>query len=347
LPPFPEFGLAPRLPGAAEADDDCDSDDSADQDITLASARRLNAAADWMRQQAPTFLCGIAVTWFSSLFFWRSDTSALQSELAAARLLLQELRHMSDALHAEVGEARRLLAAVDASKGAAGGATGHVENAVEPRNLASAVHVLSPESHSSWQQVSEQKLSDALSHEVPPFVEPWLVQVIFAAVLFFLDVGLVYFCLRQCASPAVKEQINDLLLRLLLYFGIDSHLAEHSRKLDGPAGKQAADHAAGNDETSTTRVEPSAVDAFLVRRRDGIDLAPVQRQQLQRQAEQLRDIHSHFSSVALAVTSIAGVIGVRMAGKAAAFIGLYFLNHLVMYAVLTVRICLIVFLVLF
>merc|ERR1711985_157582 len=111
--------------------------------------------------------------------------------------------------------------------------------------------------------------------------------------------GLVYFCLRQCASPAVKEQINDLLLRLLLYFGIDSHLAEHSRKLDGPAGKAAA----GSTETATTRVEPSAVDAFLVRRRDGIELAPVQRQQLQRQAEQLRDIHSHFSSVALAVNS--------------------------------------------
>lgn len=337
----------PGWPGPVDDEDDEDSDDSTDKDTTLVSGKRLGAAGDWLVQQAPVFLCGLAVAWVTLLVLWRSDDAVLRAEVERARVLLAEMRHMSDVLRVEVGEARQLVAAgVLAGKaGSAGNAMPHTSGEAE-QQWSSSVLVLPPNLSSGW--------PDSISASEGQGLPSLALQVLWPIALFFLDAGLVYFCLRQFTSHAAKVQLETLLQRFLSQPGLGSCLAELTGKPASPTSSKpvvtAAEVAAGTGRAASplaARVEPSAADAFLVRRRNGDELAPVQRLQAQRQAEQFSACRRRCLTIALGATSLALVAAMRLMGRAAALVGWRFLNHLVMYAVLTVRVCLIVFLVLF
>lgn len=358
LPAYPQPGVVPPWPGASQEDDE-DSDDSTDKHLRLASSKKLGAAGGWIAHQAPIFLCGMVVAWLSLLMLWPSDHEALRSEVEASRMLMAEMRHMAELLRNEVREAKQVMGALGDSKAAAaafaGGGQGHSaaqghgpgHGGVDTgqRQWASSMHVLPPKSHAGPGVVDLNVFHNATGVEGPAYLETWPIQVLRAIFFFLLDGGLGYFCLKQFISQAAKAHLEALLLRLLSNLGLGSYVAE-----PGSSSKTAAKQVVAEDAGAYGRmaqVETTAADAFLVRRRDNSELAPVQRLQAMQQAEQLRIFRSSRLSIVLATTSFAGVAGTRLAARLAGFVGWRFLNHVVMYAVLTVRVCLIAFLVLF
>jgi hypothetical protein len=347
----------PPWPGPTRVEDDDDSDDSADKGIQLTSATagRMRGTGYLIVQQAPVFFCGAAVAWLTLLLLWRPDDAGLRSELESARRLLVELRHTSDVLRVEVSEARRLLAGQVQSAGE-GLETGRrlYQKELTAHELASTVHVL-PGNTTSLHEFDTMSAA-SLDTEVLPPAAAWLFQALWPIGLFCLDTCLVYFCLRQFASNAAKARLEQLLLQALPHIGLGGIVPETHYKPPSPLSSKpvvtSAEAAAGSGRPvpNTGRVQPVAVDAFLVRRRENADLgdlAPVQRLQLQRQAEQVAKFRRRCSWAALAITSLASIATARLIARASGLLGLRFLNYLVMYAVLTVRVCLIVFVVLF
>lgn len=324
-----------------DREDDASSDDSIDDAVITASSKSFNAAGEWIVERAPAFLCGIVVAWISLLILWRTDGEALHAENESARVLIGELRHMIEALRAEGAEARRLLAAASEMKSGSIGAD-------FARAAAAQVSHSSDISYYSA-SASDASSSRTMQADVPSHFELFF-RTLAPLVLFLVDGGLVYFCLRQCASQVTKNYLESLLLLMLEKFGVDAWIRD-------PHVKPPADAAAGfqrsrpnvddRTESAVKRAEPVAADAFLVRRRDGSDMAPMQREQLRRQAEQLQNLRQRRSIASLTATSVIIVAAMRLVVWSADAVGWRFLNHLVMYAVLTVRVCLIVLLVLF
>lgn len=354
----PQLGPVPPWPwpGVGE-EDDADSDDSTEKGIVLVSPGGLGTAGEWIVRQAPIFLCGAAAAWLTLLVLWRSDGDALRAEVAAARVLLAELRHTSEVLRVEVGEARRLLTP---EARAANSGKQIIDGAALSSDLhwAASMHV-APSHSASGSTGPISDIADSLGAvgEAPSWLEAWPLQALWTLSLFVLDAGLIFFCLRHCASQEAKTHLEVVLLRSLEKIGLGSWLGDPSRKPHSSSASSSSSAASKTGASSNSlsdsaavasaRVETAAADALLVRRRDGSELAPVHRMQQQRQADALRDLRKRRSSVALGVASVAGVAAARLVARSAAFVGLRFLNHLVMYAVLTVRVCLIVLLVLF
>lgn len=342
LVPFPEPGFVPQ---ESDADSDAESDDSTDKAVVLISGKSLGAAREWLIQQAPVFFCGAAAAWVSLLFLWRTDHEALRDEVEAARVLLAELRHMSETVRMEVTAAQGLMASVSGSKAP-----------IHTANEASSVRVLPFGATERVLQEGHSSFTASVGGEVPPLWASLPFQILWSTVLFSLDVGIVFFCLRQLTSHEARAQLEELVLRLLRYLGLGGCLEEPGAKaaIKGDCKQSAstanAVGACGQGESvpsPTSRVEPVAANALLVRRRDGTELAPVQKLQVQKQAEMLRDLRQRRSSIAMVTASLVGVAAVRLMAGTADLIGWRFFSHLITYAVLTIRVCLLAFLVLF
>lgn len=342
--PLPEPNRASSWPGFGE-DEESDSDDSVDGrgDVKLISPKSLRAASSWITRQAPVFFCGALVAWISLLVLWRSDHEALEAEVKSARLLLAELRHMSEVLRVEVTEAHKLLGAV----GGIDKAKMDISRMSVQSPLASTIGKL-PE-------VDLLAREKAKAHKVPSILDCWAATALMALGLFIVDNVVAYFCLRQCAPHGLKLQIEDLFLRLLDTLGFGSVFrapGERSTRFDlyEQSSRAAALQQGWEDDSSPSpakQVDPVAADALLVRKRDGRDLAPVHKMNAQQQAASLREFRQRRSSVALGAASFFSVAGTRLGASVTGFLGWRFISHLIMYAALTVRVCLIAFLVLF
>lgn len=341
--PLPEPNRASSWPGFAE-DDESDSDDSVDGrgEVKLISPKSLKAASSWFTRQAPVFFCGALVAWISLLVLWRSDHEALEAEVKSARLLLAELRHMSEVVRAEVIEAHKILGAVGDHKA---------------KKDISSMSVQSPLASTIGKLPEVDLLAGvrANAKEVPSILDYWVTTVLLSLGLFVLDNVVAYFCLRQCAPHGLKLQIEDFFLRLLDTSGFGSVFrapGERSTKYERheQSSRAAALQQGWEDDSSPSpakQVEPVAADALLVRKRDGRELAPVHKMNAQQQAASLREFRQRRSSIALGAASFFSVASTRLGASAAGFLGWRFMSHLIMYAALTVRVCLIAFLVLF
>lgn len=195
-------------------------------------------------------------------------------------------------------------------------------------------------------------------------------------VILCLDVGLLYFCLLQCASPETRAWLESLLLgawRCLSRQPSRTGVAPKShakcevppslgawRYLNSEPSWADADpkswakcavqppsgDAAGGSSHDVPRFAPSSrVDpcgeALLVQRRHRPSVFQ------QRLLKQEQEMHEQQANVALGLASITGALCLRLAAYVAGVFGLRFLDYLLAYTVVTLRVCLLVLLVLF
>eukprot|EP00929_Paragymnodinium_shiwhaense_P087600 TRINITY_DN47738_c0_g1_i1.p1 TRINITY_DN47738_c0_g1~~TRINITY_DN47738_c0_g1_i1.p1 ORF type:complete len:326 (-),score=85.86 TRINITY_DN47738_c0_g1_i1:668-1645(-) len=157
---------------------------------------------------------------------------------------------------------------------------------------------------------SSALLSDVIQR-LEPLKEP---------LLFIMDVGLVYFCLEQCSSQSVKSYLQKVGWHAVQALGIDALL------LNGGAAKEGA-------------VQPTIGANLYIR--ESQSASPTSPTVV---AEQLKRVAGAVVMMATAVSILALVKVLTVFLDA---LELVFLRHLLVYAVLTIRICLVVLLVLF
>lgn len=274
---------------------------------------------------APAFAGGAVTAWFLQ---WLAQHLWSRAGSAAASCL--ELRHMADALHAEVDAARGLLAqcrgerrlAAGANASAAVGWTAREASAATPGSEP-VIHVVNisgtfdgggplaeaPGETAVWRSLSGVVMNGRL----------WGLGVV------LLDTGLVYFCLVQSLSPAARASLEAKVSKVC------TRLSAASARAAEPPVEPAAPAAA-----PLTPIDPSG-GAVLVRRRGHAAL------NVQRKA----DMKKRWVTALLVALSFTGVVALRLVMTLVASAGLRFLEHLLIYAVLTVRLCLMVLLVLF
>lgn len=345
VPETLEVPVPLQLRRPAVHQDSCDSDDASSSDGGEDKSLR-SAVADKVRSQLPAFVCGAATTWAVQIFLWRRS-----SECAAGPDVdggCFEVRHMAHALHTEVEAARQLLA--DCRAGRPSGTSLAAEpltppTAVASQNVGVDLRRLHASSAAGFDGVLASAEFAVAADSKAAGQVAGLSHWVSVATLFFLDAGLIYFCLWQCASPETKSLLERTLSGALRRFGLQASGAEGR-----PAAKASRAHTDATGQgllrpapSAGSRIDPSG-DALLVRR---CAPAPARQLQSQRAAEEALQRRQQQTCFALGGASILGVIAARCVAHLARSIGLRFFNHLVVYGVLTVRVCLLVLLVLF
>jgi len=293
----------------------------------------------WMFKHLPAFICGaIATCALQSLV---PQLLSVGANRPTAQSGCPELRHMVQALHAEVEAARRALA--ECSSRAQIAVAGPPAVVVRPGTIDLRVGGVG-EPSSMHAAPGPKRTRTALFAQ--------LVRAMWAFAVLLLDTGLVYFCMRLIASQAMKSYIEACLvgalksLKLLCPAWLCPAKALNGGSLQAssaPIREGVHQHAF----SELSRIDPSG-GSFLVRRVDRPEPPPPNARCQRHLPEHSSEERHHRLAVgALAVASLACVAVIRLATHAADFAGLRFLQHFFAYAVITTRVCLIVLLILF
>lgn len=294
------------------------------------------APSQGLWERAPSFACG-AVTAFILQWLTRS--------LWPGGKNCVELRHMAEALHAQVDATRGLLSECQgerllsvASQPPTGTAarTSSTETTTVPAPLVPVVHVV----------------DIAAAHvSVPPSGAPFHTTMaapsevseeaatgrFWSGGLLLLDTGLVYFCVAHMLSPGARTALEARAARALACWrGV-----RDDRGI-GPEAK-AAPQSPNNDGAPPlpplTPIDPSG-GAVMVQRRAHPKL------NLRRKDPDL-EAKRRLVNAGLASASFLGVLALRAVVNAVESAGFRFLEHLLIYAIVTVRVCLVALLILF
>eukprot|EP00747_Dinoflagellata_sp_TGD_P186422 gnl/TRDRNA2_/TRDRNA2_43429_c1_seq1.p1 gnl/TRDRNA2_/TRDRNA2_43429_c1~~gnl/TRDRNA2_/TRDRNA2_43429_c1_seq1.p1 ORF type:complete len:216 (-),score=35.02 gnl/TRDRNA2_/TRDRNA2_43429_c1_seq1:209-820(-) len=186
----------------------------------------------------------------------------------------------------------------------------------------------------------------------------WAIPYAWALALFLLDTGLVAYCLKQSASEEIMIGLHSGLLSLSRRCRVEAYL-----KQQGDASKDR-----DADGPPISMVDPSG-GAFMVSRREAVErrrpdqslelscsvvaqnptcmsAAPMHLHSLS-SAERLQELRRRQELLALVLVGLTLAASLRLAVATAIAAGCRFLEHLMTYAIVTVRICLVVMLILF
>lgn len=324
---------------------------------------------------APSFACG-ALTALVLQWLVRS----LWSGLRGAELGCIELRHMAEALHAEVDAARGLLAECRSER-RLGVATPAVPPAQQPSGppshpptaigttaaLATAATPAEPivaylvdisaandgpttlsapsttmEAFVPGGSPEVAALTAAQRGDAPsPGGRTWMASASFAGSLglLLLDTGLVYFCVAHALTPEARIALEARAARALACWrrarDPDTYRLEAKSASQSPASDGAV------PLPPLTPIDPSG-GAIMGSRPERRRARPA----LRRKDPDL-GLKQRLATVALGAACFLGVLAQRACSQAASAAGLRFLEHLLTYAAVTVRVCLVALLVLF
>lgn len=287
-----------------------------------------------MLEHAPAFVCGAITAWVVQFFlncvWWGPEDPQV------------DFQRMVEALHAEAELARQLLSECQAARHAAVTTSAAVPTEA-PISTSPIIDLAGLHTNDTDMQEMDGRVPGTVGVETASVVPGTTgapseesIQYMWNAALYLLDTGLVYFCLRQCMSQAAQVSLEANLMRVLdrsswlAYF----HCAESK-----PVKTTES------TEPSLSHINPAG-DAVLVRRARGASNRRGAPGSGQHQGGEKRP-RSTLVVIALASVSLASAAAVRLVVRGATAAGLLFLTNLFTYAIITVRTCLVVLLLLF
>jgi len=277
----------------------------------------------------PAFACGIFAT---------CGLQVLTRLVSGSSGGSPELSHMAKAMHAEVELVQRLLAECRQEKGSAAIPTTSAapsEVPVPPR-AATVVNLMHHDETGRRLGIGPPNPVGALLDGAAKELGTGSVLYVASIVLFLLDMGLLCFCLSSLLTPAAKGSLESTLVATLRYVGLQPRF----ETMPTPPDAGSPMPSSGTPRGALGLVDPSG-GAMLVRRREQ---GPSSQQ---RHAELLQESHGCWTAAAIGSASFLGVVATRCLMCLFQQAGWRFFLHLLGYAVITLRVCLGVLLLLF
>jgi len=278
-------------------------------------------------KQLPAFMLGVVVACLGNF--------VAQYVLGTGTCRCTELRHMSDALHAEVlavrlqlDECRRrqlpespdLASSDNSEQHSLGREQLQIDELVTPVTSLGSMDYHSIRLYTSEVQHHEQTQSHGQSGGSTDKQLKTLFQYASGIGLFALDVGLLYFCLKSCAYQYFLQPVER----------------DKSEKGVGGSSSSMKEPCPG----ALSPIDPTG-GAVLIKRPERSHRCRVPLEQASEPSK------PHFRAGALGLVSLMCVAVARVTAWATFAVNLCFLSNWLTYAILTLRVCLTVLLILF